>query len=248
MAIEEEPAPGVPEWVVTFGDMMSLLLTFFIMLVSMSEIKEDKKFQATVESFREILGHDKSLASLLPGDIRPRNSTQQEHVMQMGRAKRLDTHNGGQEVKAVIGEHERVQVVRPGDDTTAGGVLHFDEHGVDLTEDNQRDLDLIIDQISGKPQKIEVRGHTSKAPLDPDLPYQDHYDLAFARCRTVRQYLIEHDIAPERIRMSSAGASEPVYIGVDPELLRRNARVQILLWDERVEDFIGDGTTAAPNK
>ncbi|MCA9240906.1 MAG: flagellar motor protein MotB, partial [Planctomycetales bacterium] len=35
MAVEEEPPPGIPEWVVTFGDMMSLLLTFFIMLVSM---------------------------------------------------------------------------------------------------------------------------------------------------------------------------------------------------------------------
>ena len=41
MLIEEEPSAGVPEWVVTFGDMMSLLLTFFIMLVSMSEIRQD---------------------------------------------------------------------------------------------------------------------------------------------------------------------------------------------------------------
>ena len=53
MAIEEEPEPGIPEWVVTFGDMMSLLLTFFIMLVSMSEMKQDEKFQAVAESFRE---------------------------------------------------------------------------------------------------------------------------------------------------------------------------------------------------
>ena len=37
---EEDSVPGVPEWVVTYGDMMSLLLTFFIMLVSMSQLKE----------------------------------------------------------------------------------------------------------------------------------------------------------------------------------------------------------------
>ena len=39
MAEPEEEQGGVPEWVVTYGDMMSLLLTFFIMLVSMSELK-----------------------------------------------------------------------------------------------------------------------------------------------------------------------------------------------------------------
>ena len=43
--VEEEEEVGIPEWVVTFGDMMSLLLTFFIMLVSLSEIKEEEKYQ-----------------------------------------------------------------------------------------------------------------------------------------------------------------------------------------------------------
>ena len=43
--MEEDPPMGIPEWVVTFGDMMSLLLTFFIMLVSMSEMKQEEKFQ-----------------------------------------------------------------------------------------------------------------------------------------------------------------------------------------------------------
>ena len=42
---EDDGGGGIPEWVVTFGDMMSLLLTFFIMLVSLSEIKEEQKYQ-----------------------------------------------------------------------------------------------------------------------------------------------------------------------------------------------------------
>ena len=75
MAVEEEEGGGgdIPEWVVTFGDMMSLLLTFFIMLVSMSEIKQEERFQAMVESFREQFGHDRSVESLIPGQIRARN-------------------------------------------------------------------------------------------------------------------------------------------------------------------------------
>ena len=50
----EEPPPeeeGLPPWVMTFGDMMSLLLTFFILLFSMSEL-EVEKFRLAAESIR----------------------------------------------------------------------------------------------------------------------------------------------------------------------------------------------------
>ena len=57
MAIEEDPPAGVPEWVVSFGDMMSLLLTFFIMLVSMSEMM---KFEKHVRSYQKRSSSEKS--------------------------------------------------------------------------------------------------------------------------------------------------------------------------------------------
>jgi uncharacterized protein YidB (DUF937 family) len=39
----------------------------------------------------------------------------------MGRSKRKDIKNGGQEVKSITGDHQRVQIVRPGDDSSIGG-------------------------------------------------------------------------------------------------------------------------------
>lgn len=236
MAIEEEPDPGIPEWVVTFGDMMSLLLTFFIMLVSMSEMKQEEKFQAMAESMHEQFGHDRSLASLIPGNIRPRNSAL-EHIASMGRAKKKDTANGGQKKKSVTGENEQVQIVRPGDDSSIGGVVYFDESATELTEENKRDLQLIIRQIAGKPQKIEIRGHTSRRPVQPDSDLRDHWDLAYARCRSTMEFLIEQGIDPARIRLGPAAAGEPLYNGVDPDRLKRNSRIQILMWDERVQDL-----------
>src|SRR5437868_5109337 len=57
MPIEEDPPAGAPEWVVTYGDMMSLLLTFFIMLVSMSELKTDEgKYRAMMDAVKQIFG------------------------------------------------------------------------------------------------------------------------------------------------------------------------------------------------
>lgn len=244
MAIEEDPAPRVPEWVVTFGDMMSLLLTFFIMLVSMSEMKEDERYQAMVESFREQFGHDLAPTSMIPGDSRPRGAVLPHPVYSMGRSKRKDIKNGGQEVKAVTGDNQRVQIVRPGEDATVGGVIYFDEDSPELSEDNKRDLQRIIEQIAGKPQKVEIRGHTTRKPVEPESGYRDEWDLAFERCRRTMNFLIEQGIESNRIRLGSAGAEEPIYNGVDPDRLRRNARVQILMWDERVEDL--DGSAPPP--
>src|SRR5690606_21337153 len=56
-AMDDDAPPGVAEWVVTYGDMMSLLLTFFIMLVSMSEVKEDEKYRAVMEALQHYLGY-----------------------------------------------------------------------------------------------------------------------------------------------------------------------------------------------
>ncbi|VAX39948.1 Flagellar motor rotation protein MotB, partial [hydrothermal vent metagenome] len=55
--MEEDEAPGVPEWVVTYGDMMSLLLTFFIMLVSLSEVVADQKYRAVLDSLQQYTGY-----------------------------------------------------------------------------------------------------------------------------------------------------------------------------------------------
>ena len=65
--------PGVPEWVVTYGDMMSLLLTFFIMLVSLSEVAGNKKYLQVLESLQKGIGYRAAPASP-PGNNFPLNS------------------------------------------------------------------------------------------------------------------------------------------------------------------------------
>ena len=49
---EEEQAPGSPAWMATFSDLMNLLLCFFVLLFSMSEIDVDK-WQQVAMSFSE---------------------------------------------------------------------------------------------------------------------------------------------------------------------------------------------------
>jgi len=238
MAIEEEPDAGIPEWVVTFGDMMSLLLTFFIMLVSMSEIKEEEQYQAMVESMRQQFGQDASMVAAIPGENMAANS-KMEHLATMGRAKRKNTANGGNEVEAITGENSLVQTIRPGKNSTVGGVIYFNEDTDELSEISKQNLKIIVPQILGKPQKIEIRGHTSRKPTIGQEGIDNHWDLAYRRCYNTMQYLIEQGVEPERIRLGSAGAHEPLDTAIDPERRKRNARVEVFLWDERVTDRSG---------
>jgi chemotaxis protein MotB len=66
-------AGGVPASMVTFADMMSLLLTFFVMLVSFSELQSEEKYQALLDSFHQQFGYQRSQGPLRPGELRPRN-------------------------------------------------------------------------------------------------------------------------------------------------------------------------------
>ena len=43
--VESDEAPGAPEWMVTFSDCMTLLLTFFVLLLSFSSFDDDKVFR-----------------------------------------------------------------------------------------------------------------------------------------------------------------------------------------------------------
>lgn len=233
MPIEEDPPPGVAEWVVTFGDMMSLLLTFFIMLVSMSELKEEERFQAMLESMRRQFGHDSAMSAVLPGQSHA-NSNLAYIAPSQSRSMRKNLQDGGNDVPAVTGDHKRVQTVRHGRNSTTGGVIYFDELSSELTEEAKKALRTIAQQVAGKPQKLEVRGHASRRPVNQGENVRDHWDLAYNRCYNVMNYLIELGIDPARIRLGSAGSNEPSDLGLDPEDRKRNARVEVLIWDERV--------------
>ena len=54
---KSDDSHSVPAWVVTFGDMMSLLLCFFILLQMFSELKQDREYQRVVTAIKEAFGY-----------------------------------------------------------------------------------------------------------------------------------------------------------------------------------------------
>ncbi|MEY2786429.1 MAG: hypothetical protein RL277_2641 [Planctomycetota bacterium] len=67
MAFQEEPKAPIPAWLVSFGDMMTLILTFFILLVALAPTQDAVKVAKGVGSFEIALrGH--GMPGLLSGD------------------------------------------------------------------------------------------------------------------------------------------------------------------------------------
>ncbi|MEX1054870.1 MAG: flagellar motor protein MotB, partial [Rhodothermales bacterium] len=82
--IQEEPPPSAPFWLVTYGDMVTLLLTFFVLIVSMSEV-EVKKFKEAMSHFtghRSVLNFE----SMVP----PTKPQEEDRNMLKTREDRLD--------------------------------------------------------------------------------------------------------------------------------------------------------------
>lgn len=236
---DEPEEMGIPEWVVTFGDMMSLLLTFFIMLVSLSEIKEEETYQALVDSMQRQFGYARTVDALTPGEARPRSAAFTP-LATTGRAKKKDTAKGGVPEKAPNGEEPQVRIVRPGQMTAVGSVVFFDL-GSDVI--SKAGSDVITDlaaQLRGKPQKIEVRGHVSSEYAARTGNGDEAIMLGFRRAAAVRRLLVEREgLSRDRFRISSAGESEPMSRAGRSSAVARNPRVEVFMLDETVEDLHG---------
>jgi flagellar motor protein MotB len=130
------------------------------------------------------------------------------------------------------GSPEIVRSADAGDFLVPGGRIYFDEDSSTLGEPEQAKLRKVADELAGKSQRVELRGHTSRRPLAPDSPCRDHADLAYARCRAVQEYLVAQGVDAQRIRLGVAAENEPLIDAADASRLKENSRVDVRLLNE----------------
>ncbi len=235
--MEDDAPPGVPEWVVTYGDMMSLLLTFFIMLVSLSEIVNDEKFRAILESIQNYTGYRTGPVSP-PGKYFPMNSMIEQMSMLGAYTDSPERGRGGIKTRSIEGSDVRVYRAREGVPVKVGESLHYNQIEIDLDPTRKEKLDQIIPELAGKPNKIELRSHTSISPLPADAPVHDKLVLTYDRGRQVMLYLIQKGIAPKRIRITAAADYEPP-LQTGDEKSEQMDRLDVLQLDAFVDDYVG---------
>ncbi len=241
--MDDDAPPGVPEWVVTYGDMMSLLLTFFIMLVSMSEVKADRKYRAVLASLTESFGY-------VAGPAAPSG----ENFPLSSLIERLDTlgshggdkGRGGLKRPGSAGDDLRVLRNRAGRPVSEGG-LTFPAGSAELTPAGRSRVAALAAALAGKPNKIDVRGYAPERTLSESRPAAADRsvpvvapkpdrrpaprELAYRRAKAVLVALEAAGLRHDRLRLSTV---------VEPaDAAAASDRVEVFALDQHSGDLVG---------
>lgn len=246
--MEEDAPPGVPEWVVTYGDMMSLLLTFFIMLVSLSEIVAEQKYRAVLTALDKKMGFTTSPVAP-PGHNFAANSNVQHEQKTLGAESPQNTGKGGVKSRSVQGDDRRIKVTDEGTPQQVGSFLTFqvvpgNRTGTDefrLTGEAEDELRKIIKELRGKPNKIEIRSHVAPNSVlseEPGTATADEISRSYHQGHAVFSLLANWGIDPERIRITAAGTA--MTDETDPDVKVPPERIEVYITDVFSSEYVGN--------
>ena len=129
-------------------------------------------------------------------------------------------------------------VLNNGKEQGMGTVLLFGEDSKELSDKAKAKLDQILPLLTGKRQKIELRGH-ARQRAGVVGGEQDVWDVSFARCLATMKYLLEAGVEADRIRLSQAGPNEPHTILDGAENRTQNSCVDVIVLPELADDYFG---------
>lgn len=231
----EESKKGAPEWMTTYGDMVTLLLCFFVLLFAFSEI-DVAKLDAFIQSFQGAVGVLESGRTIEPSDIL---SEAQLDELTLQELQELEDFRRLQERMEEFLDERDMQADVLVTLETRGLVLRFQDNV--LFDSGRSDIkpgSLEILQFVGivlqEPDFIDkfvrIEGHTDTDPIRPGARYETNWELSVARAANVVRYMIEElEIEPVRFSASGYGEYHPVAPNDDAENKAKNRRVDIVI-------------------
>lgn len=119
-----------------------------------------------------------------------------------------------------------------------GTMVLFAEKIYELDEEAKNQLEALLPDLWGKPNKIEVRGHASRRERADSQSKEDPWQLSWFRSQAVKDYLVTRGVELSRIRLSQDGAEEPYSAKkLDAEHQAQNARVEVFLIGELARKY-----------
>lgn len=238
-----EDEGGGANWMDTYGDLVTLLLCFFVLLFAFSSI--DKiKWQALVSAFAgtptmTIQPIDPSQAMSQPITLMPRteDAESQEESQQL-----FELY---QDIKEYLNENKITAELSVNYETLVI-LMRFDEKvffesgKADVLPDAFPMLDALADILSlsdDKYSKIRIEGHTDNVPINT-AEFKNNWRLSGARALNVHEYLVigTGKIAPERSSATGYGEYSPVGDNSTPEGRAENRRVDFFIEGVKAEE------------
>lgn len=238
---------GGANWMDTYGDMVTLLLCFFVMLYSMSRVDESK-WIALVQSFNPDYAVDEPSQIVVPGEIanEPVTGLPSALTQDQVEAALEELYVSMSEYAASAGLQDMVSLSKGSgyvfisfDDT-----IFFDGDSYVLKDGGKAILDQIavpLAEASESINEIRVLGHTAQA--SPDRPNYVDVDrfLSSDRATVVTIYLQEKNIIdPARLVSVGYGQWRPIASNDTAETRAQNRRVELIISGIQPDSTEGD--------
>lgn len=231
---------GAPMWIVTFSDLMSLLLTFFVLLLSFSTIQEEE-FNKAMSSLQGALGVLPQFSSIVaPSPRKPTRATSEAEKAARRLRRKLQVEGKEKQVKIEYDATGGLKISLP-------DAVLFEAGSATLKAEAFPILENIASVLTGLPDTfVEVRGHTDGTPLNESPNFRDNYDLSYFRAHSVANRLaIVGTVPMEQFEIVACGPSQPLATNDTLEGRRANRRVELyvrgLVDDKKLDALDGDG-------
>lgn len=252
---EKKVDKGAPKWLVTYSDMVTLILVFFILLFAMSTV-DQMKFNAVTESFRNRMVLD-FLPSIVPNTQPADNSNSEaggenetSNLLDIDVDRHSEYASEQQEEESLNELVESVEQYLDENDlndvitasrTERGVVLvlqdsiFFDMGEAVILEEGMPFLNEIATLIAQIPNEVKVEGHTDIRPIN-SFRYPSNWELSGARASSVIRYFIdEFNLEESRFSIAGFGDTRPVAPNDSTENMSLNRRVEITILNTSYE-------------
>lgn len=228
-----EPRPGAPEWAVTFADLMCLLMTFFVLLLSFSSL-EVRKFESAAESMRNAFAPRLDILGLseaspvgakpipMPGQAEVWNRLDQNIVVALRQAIEKSGMTGG----------ANVEVTQRGVALRVHGDALFESGSTGLSEDSLGLLAELARLAPNAPGEIEVEGHTDDVPI-ASVRFLSNWELSAARAGSAVRYLTTHGLPAARLKAIGYADTRPLVPNTSAANRAMNRRVEFVFVRQR---------------
>ena len=224
-------------WLATYGDMMTLLMCFFVLLFSMSQIKK-KKFEQLKQTLKKSIGkQDVPEAGTREGlTMQKREKNKQpKSVDELGGMipkKQKDSLVSDVNefiFKNKLGGKVEVDSNENGAVITVSNVVLFPSGEDELTEGGNKLMKKISKILEDFSYRITIVGHTDNIPVqNKESEIETNWELSTTRACEVVRFLIKNGIDPKLLTAAGKGKYHPVASNKTEEGRAENRRVEII--------------------
>ncbi len=231
--------PSRERWLVSYADLVTLLLAFFVVLYASSQVDKAKmnRMAAAIEgAFRQLgaLNGDGATFDAKPSIAVPpahvaddtanqRMAAQNRNALSAELAQLLSAEIARQEVALRIGPEGLVISLRE--------VGFFDSGSAELRPAAQPAIARIANVLRSRAVRVRVEGHTDDVPIHTRR-FDSNWELSTARAvQMVRTLISAYELSPERLSAAGFGEFHPVATNDTEDGRRKNRRVDLVILD-----------------